>query len=158
MMKKLTAAILCLVLVLSLCVSAFAQGEEAEQATVTEMVEDIITHSSDMTDEEICDAYRKAAEEGDIRLTEKQLDALVRVTRSLEGLNEEDLRARAELMADNFYQGLKKVPEKFMSWLEDVENGDYTWEDAKDNLFNGISTAADALSGFFGSVSDYFSR
>ena len=154
-MRKWTAALLCLALMLGLC--AVALGEEPEPDRVNEMVQKLLGNTADLSDEEIRGKFSEIAEKGGFAFTEKQLDSLVGICRSLEGLTEEELRERVELIGRNFYQRLMEAPEKFLGWLEAVENGDYTWKDAKSSLFGGIGKVADALSGFFGGVADYFS-
>ena len=160
-MKKWIALLLCLTMALALCGTALAEsgtadGEQTDEEIMEDKVQELLGHTAAMSDREIRDAFRRIAEESDIKLTDKDLDHIVKVCRSLESLSSGDLSERVELMAENFYNGLVETPDKFMSWLEDVSSGKYTLEDAKNDVFNGFGQAAGILSEIFSGLSDFF--
>lgn len=160
-MKKWIALLLCLTLALSLCGTALAESgkpedEQTDEEIMETRVRELLGNTASMSDEEIREAFRRIAEDGKVKITDKELDRIVKICRSLEKLSSGDLGERIELMAENFYNGLIEAPDKFMSWLEDVGSGKYTLEDAKNGVLNGFGKAAGALSDFFGNLSDYF--
>lgn len=155
-MKKWIAALLCLTLLLGLCATAMAEEKKTEEENVDEIVEEVVRNTADMTDEEIREAFRTVAQEKGFKLTDKQLDSLLKLCRSMEGLNEEELNKRAATFGEEFGRFLTETPEKFFKWIEDIEDGNYTWEDAKNDVLTGLSNAASAISGFFGGVADFF--
>ena len=154
--KKWIAALLCLALLFGLCATAMAEGKKADEEDVDEIVEEVVRNTADMTDEEIREAFRAAAQEKGFKLTEKQLDSLLKLCRSTEGLNEKELNKRAETIGEEFERFLTETPEKFLKWIEDIEDGRYTWEDARNDVFTGIGSAAGAISGFFGGIANFF--
>jgi len=146
---------------LSLCATALAENgktesEKTKEEVFEEQVQTLLENTAEMSDEEIREEFRRLAKENDIEITEKELDRIVKVCRTLEKVKTNDRKERIELIAENFYNGLVEAPDKFLGWLEDVGSGKYTLEDAKNALFNGFGKAADAVAGFFSSVSNFF--
>ncbi len=160
-MKKGIALLLCLTMMLGLCAAALAEDKKAEnektkEDVFEESILELLGKTAEMSDEEIREAFRKAAEESDIKITDKQLDKIVSACRLLEKMNADDVSERIKLIAENFYNGLVEAPDKFLGWLENVGSGKYTLEDAKNSLFHGFGKAAGALSDFFSSIADFF--
>ena len=163
MIKKMAVMLLCLVLILGCCAPAFAENQKTDQPDQTDeesiirMLKRLLENTAEMTDEELREEIIRISEKANYNITEKQIDRALEICRSLEGMDEEELRAWVDSFTEKLKKGLVDVPEQFMGWLEDIENGDYTWDDAKSDLFSGLSTGADSLSGFFGGVADFFS-
>ncbi len=156
-MKKWIASLLCMAIVFGVCGTALAEDREAKQDNILKKVQDLLGKTDRMEDSELRDEIRKIAEEAGFSLTEKQLDRAVKVCRSMEDLNEEELRDRIEQAEKAVEQRLGETSDRFSNWIEAIENGEVTWEDAKQGLFTGLGTAAGVLSDFFGGVADYFS-
>ena len=84
----------------------------------------ILDETQKMTDDEVKQKIREIADDNDVSLTETEISQILTLARTLEGLDVEQLRARAYGLADATRKatGWKKFTEGAKQTLEDIGN------------------------------------
>ena len=95
-------------------------GSEDATKLITELKK-ILDVTKDMTDDEVRSEIRKLAKEYNIELTDLQVDKLLELCRSLEGLNVDELRQRINDLA-NTVKKASTIGEALSKFAESVKN------------------------------------
>ena len=95
-----------------------------EATEVINELKKILDETQKMTDDEVKQKIREIADDNDVSLTETEISQILTLARTLEGLDVEQLRARAYGLADATRKatGWKKFTEGAKQTLEDIGN------------------------------------
>ena len=95
-----------------------------EATEVINELKKILDETQMMTDDEVKQKIREIADDNDVSLTETEISQILTLARTLEGLDVEQLRARAYGLADATRKatGWKKFTEGAKQTLEDIGN------------------------------------